>query len=321
MSHLIHHRPIKTGFLFTLAVATCGALFAQQQQTASQQQAPPPQQADPPAKKEKGDPSASSLPRGKKLCLKDGSVQPVREYERTGETVHYYSLLESQWEEIPAALVDWDATAKAEADDAAKNKVFASRVAKEERSRDAMPQLDIDASLLVAPGTFLPQDLGMFALAGTKVTPLTTIRTETKLDKGRVTEQILSPVPLVPGRQRVMIKGKRAAIQLPAGELQFYLRIPVDDPQPDIALLRLHPDGETRRVEWITNPVAGEPIHQREDISILTWQVAKGVFRFTVNQNMTPGEYALAVILHDGLDDFVWDFGVENAPQPPAKNK
>lgn len=321
MTGLLYHRSTRIALLLALAAAPAGALIAQQQQPPPAQQAPPPAQTGTAGKQEKGDPSAATLPRGKKLYLKDGSVQAVREYERTGDTVHYYSLLESQWEEIPAALVDWDATAKAEADNAAKDKDFAARVAKEERSREAVPQLDIDASLLVAPGTFLPQDLGMFALAGTKVTPLTTIKTETKLDKGRVTEQILSPIPLVPGRQRVMIKGKRAIIRLPAGELQFYLRIPVDDAQPEIAILRLHPDGETRRVEWITTPVAGEPIHQREAISILTWQVAQGVFRFTVNQNMAPGEYALAVILHDGLDTFVWDFGVDSAPQAPAKSK
>jgi hypothetical protein len=319
MTGLLHHRSTRIALWLALAAASAGALIAQQPPPA--QQAPPPQQTDAAAKQDKGDPNAATLPRGKKLYLKDGSVQAVREYERTGDTVHYYSLLESQWEEIPAALVDWDATAKAEADNAAKDKDFAARVAKEERSREALPQLDIDASLLVAPGTFLPQDLGMFALAGTKVTPLTAIKTETKLDKGRVTEQILSPIPLVPGRQRVMIKEKRAVVRLPAGELEFYLRIPVDNPQPEIAILRLRPDGETRRVEWITTPVAGEPIHQRETISILTWQVAKGVFRFTVNQNMTPGEYALAVILPDGLDTFVWDFGVDTAPQTPAKTK
>ncbi len=217
--------------------------------------------------------------------------------------------------------MDWDATAKAETDEAAREKEFASRVAKDERNREAVPQLDIDASLLLAPGVFLPQDLGMFAFTGNKVLKLEATRTDSKLDKGRVTEQILSPIPLVPGRQRVEIKGKHSAIRLPAGELQFYLRINVEDPEPDIDLLRAHPDGETRRLEWITYPVAGDPIEQRETLSMLKWQVAKGVFRFTVNQPMAPGEYALAVMLEDKLNTFVWDFGVDSAPQTPAKNK
>ena len=148
----------------------------------------------------------------------------VREYARSGETVRYYSLQESQWEEIPAALVDWDATTKAEAEQEAKEKEFASRIATQEKNREAIPQLDIDASLEVAPGVILPQDEGMFALAGTKVVQLTETKTEIKTDKGRAVEKVLSPIPIVPGRQRVVIKGKhspnppsgrRAAILLP----------------------------------------------------------------------------------------------------------
>jgi hypothetical protein len=319
----IHHRSARITLWLALAAAsgvTLSAAQQQQQQPPPTQQAPP-QQTEPPAKQEKGDQSTATLPRGKKLYLKDGSVQVVREYERTGDTVHYYSLLESQWEEIPAALVDWDATAKAEADQAAKEKEFANRVATQERNREAIPQLDIDASLLVAPGVILPQDLGMFALAGSKVVKLEEIRTTTKADKGRVAEQILSPIPMVPGRQRVEIKGKHSAVRLPAGELQFYLRINVDDPEPEVDLLRAHPDGETRRLEWINYPVAGEPIEQRETLSTLKWQVAKGVFRFTINQTMEPGEYALAILTENKLNVFVWDFGVDPAPQGPAKNK
>ena len=54
-------------------------------------------------------------PRGKKLVLKDGTFQLVRSYQRSGERVRYYSAERGDWEEIPAAMVDWDATAKAEA--------------------------------------------------------------------------------------------------------------------------------------------------------------------------------------------------------------
>src|SRR5579872_2383145 len=58
------------------------------------------------------------LPRGKKLMLKDGSYQLIREYQIEGDRVRYYSLDSSQWEEMPADLVDWDKTKKAEADEA-----------------------------------------------------------------------------------------------------------------------------------------------------------------------------------------------------------
>src|SRR5215471_10388074 len=53
--------------------------------------------------------------RGKKLVLKDGSFQLVREYQRNGQRVRYFSAERGDWEEIPSAMIDWDATAKAAA--------------------------------------------------------------------------------------------------------------------------------------------------------------------------------------------------------------
>jgi hypothetical protein len=302
-----------------LAAASGRALCARQQPPPTQQG--PPQQSQPSAKQEKGPQNAANLPRGKRLILKDGSVQVVREYSRTGETVRYYSLQESQWEEIPATLVDWEATAKAEAEQAAKEREYASTIATQEKNREAITQLDIDASLEVAPGVILPQDEGMFAIAGTKVILLAQTRTEVKVDKGRMVEKILSPIPIVPARQRVVIKGKHSPIRLVGGELQFYYRINVEDPDPTVELLRAVPDGDSRRVEWIVSPVGGERTEQRETVSVLKWQVAKGVFRFTISQPIEPGEYALAVVLQDGLNLFVWDFGVDSAPRSSTKHK
>src|SRR4051812_21640234 len=41
-----------------------------------------------------------------KLYLKEGGYQLVREYKVNGDRVRYYSLERSDWEEIPAELVD-----------------------------------------------------------------------------------------------------------------------------------------------------------------------------------------------------------------------
>jgi len=321
--------PSKIALWLALVAAPGGALFARQQ---SQQQAPPPppaqqgssqqgppQQTEPPAKHDKSGQNAVNVPRGKKLHLKDGSVLMVREYARTGETVRYYSLLESQWEEIPASLVDWDATAKAESEEAQQQKEYAAKIATQERNQNAMVELDIDASLEVAPGVILPQDEGMFALAGKTVFPLQQTMTEIKTDKGRAVERIITPIPVVSARQRMILKGKRSAIRLPSVELQFFYRIPADEPDPAVELVRVHQDGDTRRVEWISITPQGTREEQRDKISILKWQIANGVFRFTVSQPIEPGEYALGVATPDGFNTLVWDFGVDKAGTTPAK--
>jgi hypothetical protein len=71
---------------------------------------------------------AIPLPKGKKLVLKDGSFQIVREYQQQGDRVRYYSVERSDWEEIPAALVDWDATKKSEADDVARDQEMTRKI-------------------------------------------------------------------------------------------------------------------------------------------------------------------------------------------------
>src|SRR3981189_2138071 len=50
------------------------------------------------------------LPKGKKLVLADGTFHLVREYSVQGDRVRYWSVERSDWEEIPTALVNWDAT-------------------------------------------------------------------------------------------------------------------------------------------------------------------------------------------------------------------
>ena len=98
--------------------------------------------------------------------LKDGTYQLIRSYERKGDRVRYYSVERGAWEEIPAAMVDWDATAKVEAQEKNEEEAFDQKVHVQEEAQRIATIMDVDASLMVAPGVFLPPGVGMFLIDG-----------------------------------------------------------------------------------------------------------------------------------------------------------
>jgi hypothetical protein len=315
-----------------LAVAGVpGILWAHQQTqqqppaSASSQQQKDTSQAgktDKTGKDSAGLPADKFLPRGKKLVMNDGSYQIVRSYERQGDSVRYYSLERSAWEEIPASLVDWDATAKAETEQERQQKELADTVREREHQRNAVEVLDVDASLEVGPGLILPQDEGMFAVANKKIKLLSQTRTNLKTDKKRVIEKIFMPMPILNTKQILEIKGRHAPTRLPAGEVEFYYRAAADvEGEPEVELVHAVEKGDARMVEWISTDLVGNRDTQTKDVSILRWQVAKGVYRYTIAQPLEPGEYALTVILPEGegVSMFIWDFGLDRVPAGPAK--
>jgi hypothetical protein len=273
------------------------------------------------------------LPRGKKLVLKDGSFQVIRSYERNGDRVRYYSVERGEWDEIPAAMVDWDATAKAEAAEKADEEAFAKKIHTQEQAQNVIVVTDVDASLQVAPGVFLPQGEGMFVLAGKSVTQLEQVGSAVKTDKKQFLKQVLSPIPIVPSKINIEIPGARAKVRVKTAQAEFYLREAPPDPDrtspiikssrpgesgPEVELVKATVKGNNRRLESIQSLFGQQMDPERKTISVERWEVAPSVYRFTLSQPLPPGEYALAEILPDGMNLFVWDFGVEGTPGAKA---
>jgi hypothetical protein len=270
-----------------------------------------------------------SAPRGKKLVLKDGTFHLVRSYEQKGDRVRYYSVERSAWEEIPAELVDWEATRKAEEEEARKGQELLEKAHAAEVAAQAA-EIDVDASIEVAPGVFLPPGEGLFAVEGTTVIPLVSVGADVKLDKGRLLTQILVPVPLIPSRHRIQLAGKRASIRLTTAEPEFYFRT-ADAREPEVELLRAQVKGNAREVETVDTNVAGVQARRGKTVPIQRWKAARGVYRFTMGEKLAPGEYALAEFLASTQGDtrgadmsfYLWDFGVDpsSSPAPSPKEK
>jgi len=250
-----------------------------------------------------------ALPKGKKLILNDGTFQLAREYSVEGDRVRYWSVERSDWEEIPAKLVDWDATHKAEAeqvsqDAALKAKIHASAVA--ERAKD----IDIDRSLEIKPGLFLPDGVGFYALEGKLIFEMKQSESVSKMSTGREVERILTGVQLIPKKQTLSITGARAAMRLTTAEPEFFMR-PADEREPRFRLLRAQVKNGKRVLENVNFFFTGQEQHKATDLDIQTWTPAHGVFRYTMNQRLEPGEYAFVEMTEDGINGFVWDFGVD----------
>jgi hypothetical protein len=255
-------------------------------------------------------PIPAALPKGKKLILTDGTYQLAREYAVEGERVRYWSLERSQWEEIPSSLVDWDATHKAEADQVSRDAELKAKIRSSQLAQ-LTRDIDVDRSLEIKPGLFLPDAIGFYALDRNKlIREMKQSEAVLKTSTGREVEKIMSGVSLIPSKKTMEIPGERAAMRLATGEPEFFFR-PADRREPRFRLLRAQIKGGRRLIDSISVRATGEEKHNATDIEIQTWIPATGVFRYTVDQRLEPGEYAFVEMTADGISGYVWDFGID----------
>lgn len=261
------------------------------------------------------------LPTGKKLMLKDGSFQLVREYELDGDRVRYFSIDQRDWQEIPASLVDWDATKKIAADEQARKAALIAKVDAAEMARRA-DAMDIDASIEIAPKVFLPPGDGLFEFDGKAIYPLTQAEADMKFSKTQMLKQVLIPVPIVPTRHNISLKGARAKFRLKSTQTEFYMRT-ADGREPQLDLIRAKVKGDKRDLENLDELFQTQATTGKVSIPIQRWEIAHGVYRFTLGAALEPGEYAMAEVVQGGATSlYFWDFGVDgNAATPPSSSK
>ncbi len=265
----------------------------------------------------------------KRLILTDGSFERISQYAIQGDRVRYFSTERYVWEELPLALVDWQATEKyaREAVDSSSARVNEqlAEAAEEKRQMDGrVPP--------VAPGLRLPFSDGVFMLDvyQGKSELVALVQSEADLNKntGRnILRGVLNPVSS--SRQTIELKGPQARIQSHAAVPVFFFRTRTADIQtnstPDTAkdrfrIVRCENRKGNRILTVYSIAVYGKVKQQTQYVEIRQETVSDYWEKITPAAPLQPGEYALVEVDEKGsMNLFVRDFGVNpEAPQNPV---
>lgn len=276
-------------------------------------------QSKPPAAPAAPNLTSGEAIRGKKLILKDGTFQVVREYQIEGDRVRYYSIERSEWEEIPSALVDWNATRKAENLPSASAKQ-AVELAHQVDLESRPGSLDVGAGLGLPAGVLIPPGDGIYAFDGHAILKLDRSLSKSKLNKGRFLAAMVTPIPVVSTRYTVFLDGKRAPTRFANPEPSFFYRTN-NDFQPQLRLIRTKVKGNRREIEFLSRYFV-EKKTTADEIPVSMQQVDPDTFRILAEQDLAPGEYVMAELVpNQGIDLLVWDFGIDPSPAKPTRKK
>ncbi len=292
-------------------------------------------------------PDTTSLNQNHRLILKDGSYQVVREYQILGERVRYFSQERGDWEELPASLVDWDATRKWEAehatvgaDDASPGMKEAEEVDKEElAARDEQKALMPE----VATGLELPNQDGVFVLDTYHGIPELVELTPKDLNLNARTRHGIAVLNPMAGRTAGLeIEGAHAKVDLHVNDPAIYLSvanpddhvtpisqaitvkvpsIPPNDTnqgahsaQSNFAIVKLDERNAVRLVGAIHVSASGKVTQSENVIPAKADELpGKHWLRIQPEQKLEMGgEYAVVEILSPtDISSTVWDFRVD----------
>jgi len=91
--------------------------------------------------------------------------------------------------------------------------------------------------------------------------------------------------------------------------------------EPELQLIRAVTRGETRQVEKL-DEIFGQHKFKKDEVPVQRWVVAPNLYRFTLGAPLSPGEYVLAEAIEDnGLNLYLWDFGVDAAEGTPTTKR
>ena len=239
-----------------------------------------------------------------KLYLKDGSYHLVSQYQVEPDRIRYYSTERGEWEEIPKDLVD---LAKTEQQRKAKDE----KAAEEARAQDEEERAEREFRREIAS---IPMETGAYFKQAGQIKTVPAAEYQIVTDRKRKAIQVLSPVPLIPGKASVVIKGEHSSFLIKEDRPEFYLRLAKEE---RFGIVRLSPKKNARIVENISIiPVSKEAVENRNQMDTFEQQLADGLYKVWPEKPLTPGEYALIEFAgsedKDDIELLIWDFAIEN---------
>lgn len=286
----------------------------------------------------------SLAPHRTRLVLKDGSFQLVMSYQVKGSMVTYVSAERGGTEEIPADLVDWDATHRWEqrhppADQSGQTPapVIDPELLKEEADRAALtPE--------VAPNLSLPEQDSVLVLDYFHGTPELVPLTQSDGELNRTTGHNvlkLSINPRATSHQIVQLKGVESPIQLHVDSPAIYMRVGDDSAikrggtpltvdthgtgggkesasggastQNGYVFVRADVRTDARVLASFNVSGLNGTVQRQQDVIPTTTELLPGGhwMKITPTKPLDFGEYALMEVLSDREVNLgVWDFGV-----------
>jgi hypothetical protein len=246
-----------------------------------------------------------------KLFLKDGDFHMVREYQVQGDRIRYYSTERGDWEEIPKDLVDVEKTE-------AQRKQKQDAITKETRAQDEEEQAERAQRREIES---IPVDSGAYIRENGEIKALKSADYQILTDKKRKALQVISPIPLVPGKATVVIKGERSSFGIKESRPEFYLRLAKEE---KFGIIKLTPNSKKslRIVENVSIiPVSRENMETRKQVETFEMQLMGNLYKVWPEKPLAPGEYALMEFADDENAEkedialLIWDFAVEQQPK------
>jgi hypothetical protein len=154
----------------------------------------------------------------------------------------------------------------------------------------------------------IPQEHGAYYIHGDKLDPLKQAEIKIVNDKKRSVLKVISPVPLVPGKNTVELDGGVAQFRITEDRPEFYFRLSDIE---GFAIVKLTPKKALRVVENVSvMPVSNEPTEDRQLVATFKKEVGEQLFKIWPEMPLPPGEYALIEYTEGAVNPQVWDFGI-----------